>query len=59
MSKKEEEGIEINEFIADKCNYVKTIDSLNILPLTPELPNCYMYTVIYSLSNVNSNSSII
>ena len=55
MSKKEEEeeGIEINEVIADKCNYVKTIDSLNLLPLTPELPNCYMYTVIYSLSNVN------
>ena len=51
--KEEDENEFINEFISDKCDHIETIDSLNLLPLTPELPNCYMYTVIYSLSNIN------
>ena len=54
--KEEDENEFINEFISDKCDHIETIDSLNLLPLTPELPNCYMYTVIYSLSNINKFS---
>ena len=49
----EDDELELDEFIRDKCNSIQTINSLNLLPLTPDLPNCYMYTVIYSLSNLN------
>ena len=52
----EDEGtmeIERQAFVNFKCDYIDTINDLNLLPLTPELPNCYMYTVLYSLSNLN------
>lgn len=45
---------QIDEFINFKCDHVDSINDINLLPLTPELPNCYMYTVIYSLSNLNN-----
>jgi uncharacterized UBP type Zn finger protein len=47
------ENTELDKFINEKCNSINTLDDINLLPLTPQLPNCYMYTVIYSLSNLN------